>query len=127
MAASTLDASALLAMLLGEPGGDRVEARLEGGIISTVNWSEVIQKAQDLGSSTAGLADELAGAGLTIVPFELAEAELAGSLWARTHHLGLSLGDRACLATALLRSGDVMTADRTWSKLTLDIEVEVIR
>lgn len=124
---ATIDASAMLAMLLGEPGGDRVEARLEGGLISTVNWSEVVQKAQDLGSSTVGLADELMGSGLAIVPFELDDAELAGSLWDRTHHLGLSLADRACLATALRRSSVAITADRAWSELDLGLEVEVIR
>jgi len=127
MVATTIDASAILAMLLGEPGGNRVEARLDGGVISTVNWSEVVQKADDLGSSTIGLADELIGAGLEVTPFELADAELAGALWAQTRHLGLSLADRACLATAIRRTSAVLTADRAWSSLDLDIEVEVIR
>lgn len=127
MTAVTIDASAMLAMLVGEPGGSRVEATLANGLISTVNWSEVIQKARDLGSPTDGLADELMGAGLQIVAFELADADLAGSLWEGTHHLGLSLADRACLATALRRSSAVITADRAWRNLDLDIEIEVIR
>jgi len=127
MTAVTIDASALLAMLLGEPGGHRVEAILPNGLISTVNWSEVIQKARDIGSPTIGLADELMGAGLEIVDFELADADLAGGLWEGTHHLGLSLADRACLATALRRSAPVVTADRAWRNLDLDVEVEVIR
>lgn len=127
MTAVTIDASALLAMLLGEPGGDRVEATLPNGMISTVNWSEVIQKALDIGSPTIGLADELIGAGLDIIPFELADAELAGELWTRTRHLGLSLADRACLATALRRTPTVLTADRAWAGLDLELGVEVIR
>lgn len=127
MTAVTIDASAMLAMLVGEPGGSRVEATLANGLISTVNWSEVIQKARDLGSPTDGLADELMGAGLQIVAFELADADLAGSLREGTHHLGLSLADRACLATALRRSSAVITADRAWRNLDLDIEIEVIR
>jgi ribonuclease VapC len=127
MADTTIDASAMLAMLLGEPGGDRVEAALPDGLISAVNWSEVIQKAEDLGSPTDGLADELIGGGLSIVSFELADAELAGKLWDRTHHLGLSLADRACLATALRRSQTVITADRAWSALELGLEIAVIR
>ncbi len=127
MTAVTIDASAMLAMLLGERGGDRVEAMLPNGLISTVNWSEVIQKALDIGSPTIGLADELIGAGLQIVDFELADADLAGGLWQITHHLGLSLADRACLATALRRSSVVITADRAWRKLDLDVKVEVIR
>lgn len=127
MTAVTIDASAMLAMLLAERGGDRVEAMLPNGLISTVNWSEVIQKALDIGSPTVGLADELIGAGLQIVDFELADADLAGGLWQITHHLGLSLADRACLATALRRSSVVITADRAWRKLDLDVKVEVIR
>ncbi|MDQ3345406.1 MAG: type II toxin-antitoxin system VapC family toxin [Chloroflexota bacterium] len=127
MTAVTIDASAMLAMLLAERGGDRVEAMLPNGLISTVNWSEVIQKALDIGSPTIGLADELIGAGLQIVDFELADADLAGGLWQITHHLGLSLADRACLATALRRSSVVITADRAWRKLDLDVKVEVIR
>ncbi len=127
MTAVTIDASAMLAMLLAERGGDRVEAMLPNGLISTVNWSEVIQKALDIGSPTIGLADELIGAGLQIVDFELADADLAGGLWQITHRLGLSLADRACLATALRRSSVVITADRAWRKLNLDVKVEVIR
>ena len=127
MTAVTIDASAMLAMLLAERGGDRVEAMLPNGLISTVNWSEVLQKALDIGSPTIGLADELIGAGLQIVDFELADADLAGGLWQITHHLGLSLADRACLATALRRSSVVITADRAWRKLDLDVKVEVVR
>jgi len=41
-----LDASALLAMLHNEQGADKVEAALfNKAVISTVNWTEVIQKA----------------------------------------------------------------------------------
>lgn len=85
-------------MLQGEPGAERVEALLDGSVVSTVNWAEVIQKAQARGVDTEGLAEELSGAGLQVVPFDLADAERSGRLWADTWRHGLSLGDRACLA-----------------------------
>ncbi len=42
MSSVVLDASALLALLLGEPGADKVKAALDGAIMSTVNAAEVV-------------------------------------------------------------------------------------
>ncbi|MCW6035912.1 hypothetical protein K4A83_06450 [Spirulina subsalsa FACHB-351] len=44
-----------------------------------------------------------------------------------TKPLGLSLGDRACLALGLLLHQPVITADRQWNQLDLDLEIRVIR
>jgi PIN domain nuclease of toxin-antitoxin system len=41
--------------------------------------------------------------------------------------LGLSLGDRACLALALELNAPVYTADRAWKNLNLGIRIHVIR
>lgn len=114
-------------MLQAEPGAERVEAMLVGSLVSTVNWAEVIQKAQAQGVETEGLAGELSGAGLRIVPFGLEEAERCGRLWAATSRYGLSLGDRACLATALERDLPVLTADRSWTELKVGVRIESIR
>ena len=45
MSSYVLDASALLALLQQEPGGDVVAAILHDACVSTVNWTEVLQKA----------------------------------------------------------------------------------
>ncbi len=100
---------------------------LVDSVISAVNWAEVVQKAQARGVQTEGLAGELSGAGLRIVPFGLDEAERCGLLWAATARHGLSLGDRACLATALQRDLPVLTADRAWTELDIGVPVESIR
>ncbi len=122
-----LDASALLALFHGEPGAARVESALEGAIVSTVNWAEVIQKSVERAVNVDGMRDELVGTGVTVEVFTQRQAETAGVLWTETRNLGLSLGDRACLSIALERSSPVLTADRAWKKLRLDIEIEVIR
>ena len=122
-----LDASALLALLHDEPGAQRVEAALEGALMCTVNWSEVVQKSIARGVNCDGMGGELAEAGLRFVPFTEQQAELAGRLWTDTRHLGLALADRACLALARDRSLPVMTADRAWETLNIGVSVDLIR
>jgi len=64
---------------------------------------------------------------LEIIPFDTELANKAGALIVDTKKLGLSLGDRACLALGLARKNTVVTAEKLWSKLKLDLSVEVIR
>lgn len=121
-----LDASALLALLQHEDGWDVVAAAIGSAAASSVNLSEVIQKAGQHGIEVDGLAAGLEDAGLEAIPFDVAEAEAAARLWLgglRT----LSLGDRACIATAQLRGSAVITADRAWADLDLPVTAHVIR
>lgn len=69
----------------------------------------------------------LAGSLIEIVPFGIDDAALAASLVPLTRALGLSLGDRACLALAIRRDAAALTADRTWLRLDLAIEIDSIR
>ena len=120
-----LDASALLALLHEEPGAEFVE--LEGAVISAVNWSEVLYKCLSRGVDIKGLRGDLEALGLSIEPFTPQDAELAAELWPQTRSLGLSLGDRACLALGLRSGLTVVTADRSWKNLRLGVKVQVIR
>ncbi len=122
-----LDASALLAVLHGEPGADRVEPVLNGALLSSVNWSEVVQKALGRGIDTRGLRADLEALGLEIVPFAAVHAEEAALLWAPTRSLGLSLGDRACLSLARLAGRPALTADGDWARAGVGVEVRLIR
>lgn len=122
-----LDASALLAYLQDEPGGEQVRAVLPQAVMSTVNWTEVIGKAREEGVDTQGLREDLASLGLAFEPFSAVQAEIAGQLKQRTQRYGLSLGDRACLALGSDRGVPVYTADRAWKELRLGVEVETIR
>lgn len=122
-----LDASALLAMLQGEPGGDVVEELLETAAISSVNWSEVVQKALDWKTEIGGLRQDLEALGLEVVPFTAPLAEMTADLRASTRPAGLSLGDRACLALASVLGLPAITADRIWLDLGLPIEIRAVR
>jgi len=122
-----LDASALLAYLQSEPGGERVREVLAQSVMSTVNWSEVIGKARDDGVDTHGLREDLASLGLAIEPFSAEQAEIAGRIKEHTRAIGLSLGDRACLALGSDRGEAVYTADGTWLRPARGVNGEAIR
>jgi len=122
-----LDASALLAMLHDEPGGEGVRPQLPQASISSVNWAEVVQKCLARGVETTGLRTDLEALGLQISPFTSEDAETSGRLWTIRRSLGLSLGDRACLALGLRLSVPVLTADKSWSELHLDIPIQLLR
>lgn len=122
-----LDASALLAFLQDEPGSDVVEKSLAYSVISAVNWSEVMQKSLASGININDMGDELHALGLTVAPFEAAQARRASLLWQHTRKKGLSIADRACLATAQHMNAPVFTTDRIWSALELSLDIRVIR
>lgn len=123
-----LDASALIGLLRGEPGADRVEALLGEAVISAVNYSEVVAKIVERGGTADLAASILDPLYLNVVEFDRPQAVEAGRLRALTRRAGLSLGDRACLALAVTRRLTVLTADRAWAELALpDPRIELLR
>lgn len=127
MKPAVLDASALLALWQEEPGGSQVEAFLPGSAISTVNLAEVVGKLSDGGMPEEAIRTAVGSLGLEIVPFDEEMSYKAGLLYSSTHRRGLSPGDRACLALAIHLSRPALTADRSWSRLKLGVEVQPIR
>ena len=124
---SVLDASALLAMLQGEPGGDRVAEALPDAVISAVNIAEVVAKLRDKGLAQNQARETLEILSLNVVEFDLSQAIEAGGLRPSTRDYGLSLGDRACLALAARVGATALTTDRAWAQLEIGISVDVIR
>ncbi len=122
-----LDASALLAFLQQEQGSSEVERVLPTAFISTVNWCEVAQKLRVRSVDDKAIRENLAILGLQFLSFDLAHAEQASELWQITAPFGLSLGDRACLATGLIEKMPIMTADKIWQKLSFLSEIKLIR
>lgn len=123
-----LDASAILAVLFREPGSENLTDEVLGGALaSTVNLAEVQASMVRRGIDPAEAWKRAVLPVSEIVPFMEDQARLAGTLVAQTRALGLSLGDRACLALALGLNVPVYTADKSWKKLNLGIPVHVIR
>lgn len=127
MSGIVLDASALMALLLGEPGADAVEASLDRAIISTVNLAEVAGKLAERGMPEAEIHQVVETLGLETTPFDEDQAYLAGDLRPSTRAMGLSLGDRACLALGRSLGAEILTADTAWRALGSDLRVTVIR
>lgn len=132
-AGSVLDASALLAYLHEEPGAMAVEEALAAGaIMSAVNYAEVLSRLSDAGEDALATHHRLQEQGLIgglldIVASTLDDAITMAQLRALTRSHGLSLGDRACLATALRLGRPVLTADRTWTTLNVGAAIRLIR
>jgi PIN domain nuclease of toxin-antitoxin system len=122
-----LDSSALLAYLNGESGADMVAGFIGDALVSSVNLAEVVIKLVDRTGSLDVARATLGIAELDVVDFTRSLAEQTGALVTRTRSRELSLGDRACLALAAREGLPVVTADRAWAGLTLDIEVRLIR
>ena len=121
------DSSALLAIAFEEEGAEAATRRLSDGILSAVNASEVIARFVELGATGEEARASLLAFGLEIRPFDTTLAVAAGLLRVETRERGLSLGDRACLALASHEQAGVVTADRAWATLDLDVDIELIR
>jgi PIN domain nuclease of toxin-antitoxin system len=122
-----LDASAVLATLQGEPGAEVVETCLARAGICAVNLSEVAGKLIDAGMPEGEARDAVEALGLTVIPFDSVLAWQAALLRPLTRRFGLSLGDRACLATGVALSRPVVGGDRVWAELGLSVDIKLIR
>lgn len=127
MSKVVLDASALLALVNQEPGQAVVAELLPRSLVSVVNASELVAKLTDQGMPKNEIQDVLVALNLTVVPFDEGQGLIAGYLRPVTKHLGLSLGDRACLALGLQTQCPVVTADKAWAKLEVGVGIQVIR
>jgi ribonuclease VapC len=126
MSNAVLDSSAVLALLLGESGADKVRLALPGALLSTVNFAEVISKFCERGMPADQAREAIETIGVEVIDFDVNQACIAGDLRNRTRASGLSLGDRACLALALHRKLPAITADTAWISLS-DFEIIAIR
>jgi ribonuclease VapC len=125
-----LDASALLAILQQEPGSAIFSQRfdlLENAAMSTVNIAEAYGKLIGLGIDAEDAWEAVIAPVPELVEFDKEQAKIVGSLLPQTRSLGLSLGDRACLALGLALKAPIYTADRAWKKLRLGVEIRTIR
>jgi PIN domain nuclease of toxin-antitoxin system len=126
MIENILDASAVLAVLQNERGMERVTPILDGSAIGQVNATEVLTTLVNKGAPISEAILALASLDLPVVEFDKSQSEMTSHLRFITKHLGLSLGDRACLALAIQENATAVTADRNWIGLSV-CPIEAIR
>jgi ribonuclease VapC len=123
-----LDSSVLLALLNREPGAEKLTAELlSTSACSTVNLAEVHSKLVSRGLTESDAWAAATSPVTELVDFTSAHAQIAGDLVRLTRPFGLSLGDRACLALAIVLDAPVYTADKSWKNLKLNVRIHVIR
>jgi PIN domain nuclease of toxin-antitoxin system len=127
MTSAVLDTSALIAYVWAEPGAQVVASLIGDAVISSVNLAEAVTIFVAKGMTLDQARAMLAVVPIDVVDFDRALAERTGELVALTKRIGLSLGDRACLALADRERAPALTGDRIWAKLGLGIDIRLIR
>lgn len=123
-----LDASAILAFLYEEPGAEKLTHELLAEArVSTVNVAEAATKLIQGGDDPSAVWRDLEFFFPAAESFTVEQARTASKLVLLTRALGLSLGDRACLALAISLKAPVWTTDRSWKKLNIGVPVHLMR
>ena len=126
MSEVVLDSSAVLAHIFEEPGANLVEEVLPGALLCSVNLAEVVAKLRDRGLTDDEIKTALETVDFEVVDFDRELAVICGELRGETRHLGLSLGDRACLAVARQRDIVAFTMDAAWARAP-SVKVRLLR
>ncbi|MET3762220.1 type II toxin-antitoxin system VapC family toxin [Sphingomonas sp. UYEF23] len=126
MITAVLDASAIIALLKGERGASKVASVVAEAVVGVFNQAEVVSHYIHLGAPIDEIRAMLSALPYTIVAADEALAWEAGGLRALTSSVGLSLGDRFCLALAKQIGMPAFTADRAWRDVAADVGVKVV-
>lgn len=127
MTEAVLDASALIALLRKEPGAEKVAAVLTRSCISSVNLAETYSKMVEYGKRLEDVAYQVGRLSIPVILFDGEHAQLAASFWKQTRSVGMSLGDRACLALAMQTGLPAYTTEENWLKCNVGVQVVKIR
>lgn len=122
-----LDSSAVLAVLLKEPGADRVEDAFEQGVISAASLAEILSKALQRGFDLQGAYERIIAFDLEVYPVDEAQAILAAEISKAPRQLDLSLGDRLCVALAMTLQTELLTGDTGMSMFDAGIPITKFR
>ena len=119
MASIVFDASAILALLRDEPGADVVAQYIGDGLISAVNFQEVIKGLLRREVPIDAALAMLDALHLDVRPHGRDDAIAAATLYSATKEFGSGLGDRTCMALAIAEGLPVLTVDQEWAKIKL--------
>ena len=123
---AVFDSSAVIALLRSEPWIADIESYVASAGLSVVNLAEIASKLSDWQMPETRLNEFLIYIDIAILPYDVRLAYETGRLRAATRNHGLSLGDRACLATAMQLAVPAITADRNWRHLKIGVDITVI-
>ncbi|MEQ1866033.1 MAG: type II toxin-antitoxin system VapC family toxin [Micropepsaceae bacterium] len=121
-----VDASALIAILKNEPGADIAARHMIEPVMSTANLAETLTRMAEDGGDAVAIKAHL-DESIRFVPVSDDHALAAAQLRIPTKRLGLSLGDRLCLALGLEEGLPVLTAERRWKEINIGVDVVLIR
>lgn len=128
MTSAVLDASAVLALIRDEPGGDKVAEHVGRAAISAVNLQEVAKELLACGLDQPVIRELLDELRLDVRAHDADAAYAAAALHGQTKQFGRGLGDRSCLALALSLGVPALTTDREWRRIKVTgLEVEQLR
>jgi PIN domain nuclease of toxin-antitoxin system len=129
MSLVVMDASALLALLLKEPGAAVVRTRLDGAAMTAVNLAEVVSYYAKQGIPRPSIEALLKPFEIEIIPVDSGLAYDIGMLRPLTLAGGLSLGDRSCIALARRMNRPALTGERHWPLIAeaAGVRIELIR
>jgi len=122
------DSSALIMLFAKEPGYESVKHNLKYAIISSVNIAEVYKyciEVQNLAEDDCRCLIKLSG--IKIIDFCEEQALISARIIKKTKQHGLSLGDRGCIALAMFKNHSILTCDKIWQKVDLDVEFIMAR
>ena len=122
-----LDAS-LIALFAEEKGYEIVASIIPKSVMSSVNIAEVAKfLIERQGFNKKESSDIIQSLVEIIIPLDTKLALISADIIKQTKSLGLSLGDRSCLALALSTGYTVYSTDKIWSKLDLGCKIVLIR
>lgn len=128
MSKIVFDSSALIALFAKEKGYECIKKHMKDAIISSVNIAEVYKYCIDVQNLTEEDSRSLIKlSGIKIIEFCNEQALMTAKLINKTKQYGLSLGDRACIALAMLDKNPVLTCDKIWQKVDIGIEFKMAR
>ncbi len=124
-----LDASAILALIGGEPGAERVRPLLPRASITGVNLAEVVKKLRERGVPLQVVEEVVSDLQIPVEsgPADFRQAIQVGEIAALGRAFGLSMGDAVCLAVAGWSGRTVVTAERRWKDALPEADILTIR
>lgn len=122
-----LDASALMAVILEEPGADVVLGAERDSEINILNVGEVMTSVVERGGDPMRVYALINQLRLRVRAYREYHAIEGAKIRPLTRRLGLGIGDRTCLVQGISSNRPVLTGDRKWLELDLPVEVHLIR